>query len=264
MVADRTRTHHAHGSAESALPPQPGEKEDSRRKTSYTALEAIGGGGDEKREAAAELQLDLDALLAEYESKDDYSSRKSRNRGPKEQEGEGEEDNEEAEEKESDDESDGEIDYEKEIKKSREELAARKELYRQLCAIERQNQMRCIELSEQSRANGNDVAQYAARSSSSYSPLFSASPFWLLRALTMRCQVRRGDRQGDDDVPPGRADCGGPRVRGGDGALPGQSAPAHQRSRQPRAGGEAGTRALGQARGSSPRRPRPSEQGRRR
>lgn len=104
------------------------------------------------------MQLDLDALLAEYESRDDYSSRKSRNRGPKEQEGE-----EEEEEKESDDESDGEIDYEKEIEKSREELAARKELYRQLCAIERRNQMRCIELSEQSRANGNDVAQYAAR-----------------------------------------------------------------------------------------------------
>jgi hypothetical protein len=178
VVADRTRTHHAHGYAESALPPQHGEKEDSRRKTSYTALEAIGGGGDEKGEAAAELQLDLDALLAEYESKDDYSSRKSRNRGPKEQEGEEDNDKEEEEEKkESDDESDGEIDYEKEIKKSREELAARKELYRQLCAIERQNQMRCIELSEQSRANGNDVAQYAARSSS---PLFSQLRFWLL------------------------------------------------------------------------------------
>ena len=121
------------------------------------------------------MPLDLDALLAEYESKDDYSSRKSRNRRPTQQ-GEGEE-----EEKDSDDASDGEIDYEKEIEKSREELAARKELYRQLCAIERQNQMRCIELSEQSRANGNDVAQYAARSSSSSPPLFSLSfAFWLL------------------------------------------------------------------------------------
>jgi hypothetical protein len=174
-----------HGYTESALPPQHGEKEDSRRKASYAAVEVVGG-GDEKGEAAAELQLDLDALIAEYESKDDYSSRKSRNRrcGPKEQEGdegeEGEGEEDDDEEEGSDDESDGEIDYEKEIEKARKELAARKELYRQLCEIERKNQMRCIERSEQRRANGNDVAQYAARSSPSLFSFVFQLRFWLL------------------------------------------------------------------------------------
>jgi hypothetical protein len=155
-----------HGNTESALPQQNGEK-DSRCKTSYTAVEVMGG-GDEKGEAATGTQLDLDALIAAYESKDDYSSPKSRNRrrGRTAEEADKQE-QEDGEKDESDDESDGEIDYEKEIERARKELAARKEIYRQLCAMERKNQMRCIDRAEELRANGNDVAQYAARSSSS-------------------------------------------------------------------------------------------------
>jgi hypothetical protein len=152
---------------------QNGEK-DSRCKTSYTAAEVMGGRGDEKREAATGTQLDLDARIAAYESKDDYSSRKAHNRRrgrtpkekrKKEEADEQEQDHEEeddGEEDESDDESD-----EKEIKMARKELAARKEIYRQLCERERKNQMRCIECAEQLRADGNDVAQYNARFPSS-------------------------------------------------------------------------------------------------
>ncbi len=157
----------------------------------------MSGRGDEK-EAATGTRLDLDALIAAHESKDDYSSRKSRNRRrgrtpeekrKKEEADEQEQEHEEeddGEEDKPDDESDGEIDYEKEIEMARKELAARKEIYRQLCERERKNQMRCIECGEQLRADGNDVAQYVACFPSS---LFSFVSSFALASVSAHCAV---------------------------------------------------------------------------
>ncbi len=69
---------------------------------------------------------------------------------------------------------------------ARKELAARKEIYRQLCERERKNQMRCNECAEQLRADGNDVAQYVARFPSS---LFSFVSSFALASVSAHCAV---------------------------------------------------------------------------
>ena len=180
-----------HGNTESALPPQNDEKEDSKRKTSYTAAEVMSGRGDEK-EAATGTRLDLDALIAAYASKDDYSSRKSRNRRrgrtpeekhKKEEADEQEQEHEEeddGEEDKSDDESDGEIDYEKEISKWRERSSRPVRRFIASC-VKGRGRTRC---DVTNAPNSSEPTATTSRSTSPASPppsfLLCPASLWLL------------------------------------------------------------------------------------